>query len=90
MAHPAVAPMSSGTAARPKMPISRRDERTIDDHGRSPRPEVPRVKTAPGEQPRAEDLEELVVYRVESCLRILSSTALHLDIGGGLFHEPDR
>ncbi len=63
------------------------DERTIDDHRRAPRAEVTRIKTAPGEKARAEDLEKLVVYRVESCLGILRLTPLHLDISGGFFQE---
>ena len=66
------------------------DERTIDDHRRTPRPEVARVKTAPGEKAHAEDIEELVVYRVELRLRILRVAPFHLDISGGFFQELDR
>jgi hypothetical protein len=66
------------------------DERTIDDDRRTPRPEVARVKTAPGEKARAEDLEELLVYRVEACLRIAPLAPLHLDLGVGLIEERDR
>ncbi len=66
------------------------DERSIDDHRRTPRPEVARVKTAPSEKAHAEDLEELVVYRVEVCLRIVPLAPLHLDLSVGLIEERDR
>ena len=67
-----------------------RGERSVDDHGCTPRPEVARVKTAPGEKARAVDLEELLVYRVEACLRILRLASFHLDPGVGFFEECGR
>ncbi len=58
-----------------RSPSDFRDERPIDDHRRTPRPEVARIKTAPGEKAHAEDLEVLVVYRVELCLDLLAPHA---------------
>ena len=62
----------------------------IDDHRRTPRPEVARVERPPGEKAHAEDLEESVVYRVELCLSTLPLSPLHLDSGGGFLQELGR